>query len=432
MRRFSLSQQLMLIFFAILLVSCTLFSLLFSTRLESIYKAETFNRLQAVINFTRSDWSKGEKINLESDSDVEFAFIQGRIGNTIAEMNIEKSPNISSYVSGNDLIKIIEKLNYGSKGQDAIHGERVYFFAYEVDMSGHFIIMITDTTYITNLRDTISFQVIIIFLTVLTFAALLIGIWSKCFVNRINKIQTHVRNMPQQMYEVEYNDGGYDEVGELSLNIEEMRKEIKDNDETKREMLQNLSHDFKTPIAVIKSYAEAIEDGMAGPEVSGVILSQVDNLKRKVNKLLQYNRLEYLTKDAEFQKINMKDLILNVVSTYSFQTEIKIETDLEEVYYLGYSENFYTIIDNILDNAKRYAKSVIRINLTHDELTIYNDGPHIDEQFLNGLFKPYEKGSNGQFGLGMSIVKKTLDFFTMDLEVENLEVGVCFKIKKRI
>ena len=62
---------------------------------------------------------------------------------------------------------------------------------------------------------------------------------------------------------------------------------------------------------------------------------------------------------------------------------------------------------------------------------IYNDGEAIDEQFLNSVFRPYEKGSKGQFGLGMSIVKKTIDFFGMNLSVRNEEGGgVSFIINK--
>ena len=64
-------------------------------------------------------------------------------------------------------------------------------------------------------------------------------------------------------------------------------------------------------------------------------------------------------------------------------------------------------------------------------MKIYNDGKHIDEQFIEFGFKPYEKGSNGQFGLGLSIVQKTLDFFDMQIKIVNEEVGVSFIITTR-
>ena len=210
-----------------------------------------------------------------------------------------------------------------------------------------------------------------------------------------------------------------------------MRIEIGQNEKTKQEMLQNLSHDFKTPIAVIKSYAEAQIDGMVDEESSKIIANQADLLKNKVNRLLQYNSWEYLSKDKEFEAVNMKELINEVVQNYRYQTNLDFELDLDdEVYFQGYRENLYTVVDNSVDNAKRYAKTKIKIVLKKNRLRIYNDGDHIDEQFLNSIFKPYEKGSKGEFGLGMSIVKKTIDFFGLDLKVVNEEVGVSFIISK--
>ena len=79
-------------------------------------------------------------------------------------------------------------------------------------------------------------------------------------------------------------------------------------------MLQNISHDFKTPIAVIKSYAEAIEDGMAGPEDAAIIENQASVLQHKVNILLQYNRLSYLEKKEDFKDCSIKEIVENIVN----------------------------------------------------------------------------------------------------------------------
>lgn len=147
-------------------------------------------------------------------------------------------------------------------------------------------------------------------------------------------------------------------------------------------MLQNISHDFKTPIAVIKSYAEAQQDGMADEDSSRIIIAQAEILKNKVNRLLQYNSLEYLSKDREFEDVNMKDVIEEVIQGYRFQTDLIIDLDLnEDVYFRGYRENYTTVVDNIVDNARRYAKTKIKIVLKKDRLRIYNDGEPMDESF---------------------------------------------------
>ena len=170
---------------------------------------------------------------------------------------------------------------------------------------------------------------------------------------------------------------------------------------------------------------------MTDEESSKIIITQAEILKNKVNRLLQYNSLEYLKKDKEFEDVDMNSVINDVITGYKFQTNLEIELDLkEDIYFKGYRENFTTVVDNIIDNARRYAKTKIKVVLRKDRLRIYNDGEHIDEQFLNGVFKPYEKGSKGEFGLGMSIVKKTVEFFGMKLIVKNEQIGVSFIITK--
>ena len=97
--------------------------------------------------------------------------------------------------------------------------------------------------------------------------------------------------MPKDEYAKSYNDDGFDELSELSKSIELMREEIHKSETAKKEMLQNISHDFKTPIAVIKSYAEAQIDGMTDENSSKIIINNAEILKHKVNMLLEYQRV---------------------------------------------------------------------------------------------------------------------------------------------
>jgi K+-sensing histidine kinase KdpD len=86
------------------------------------------------------------------------------------------------------------------------------------------------------------------------------------------------------------------------------------------------------------------------------------------------------------------------------------------------------ISQNIIDNATRYAKTLIKITLKDNYLEFFNDGEPIDEKFVTQGFKAYEKGSHGKFGLGMSIACKTLEFFNYTLVVKNVKDGVSFTI----
>ena len=85
----------------------------------------------------------------------------------------------------------------------------------------------------------------------------------------------------------------------------------------------------------------------------------------------------------------------------------------------------------MVDNAVRYAKNEIVFTLSEDEWSIYNDGESIDPKFIPSIFSPYVKSHKGQYGLGMSIVSKTLKHFGYTITVENIDKGVIFKIKKK-
>ena len=87
------------------------------------------------------------------------------------------------------------------------------------------------------------------------------------------------------------------------------------------------------------------------------------------------------------------------------------------------------IIDNLLNNFMRYAKENIKITLKNGKITLYNDGNNIDPNILNDIFSPYKKGINGQFGYGLSIVKKTILLFGYEIIVHNEKKGISFIIK---
>lgn len=433
MKKLNISSQFLIVFFSIILFASTAFSILTMTRIRRLAEQEVYSRLSTYVYLLDLD-----KKNPETDfPDMNVEYLQFNKNETI------KSPTLNELLSDEDVYKIFENIDTDKKvtssnGSYTITGKfekednkKVYYVFVARSSMEDFTFLVTDDLYPRTMAKTVSGEIILLFFLFTITSLCVIYLWSTVFVRRIRRIQYHIINLPKNKYRVEYKDDSLDEIGELSRSIEDMRIEIGNNEETKREMLQNISHDFKTPIAVIKSYAEAIEDGMADEDASKIIIAQTEILKKKVNRLLQYNSLEYLEKDKDFEEVNMNELISEVVTNYKYLTDINIELDLlNDVCFKGYKENFYTVIDNILDNAKRYAKTKIKIVLRENRLRIYNDGEHIDQQFLNSVFKPYEKGSKGEFGLGMSIVRKTLDFFNYNLKVVNEEIGVSFIITK--
>lgn len=449
-KKLNISSQLFIIFASILLFASCAFSIITLVFVNNVAEEQVFARLNSYVGIMRPDREGpgGESSQIDSgplelkDMEVGYLHVVDGTKNTrgiqyyITEEELESlvashfeeyKENYNNNNQNNDEFSSA----YTSKGNVKTSVEKV-FYVIRIFDENNYSIVFTDTSYSNNLIIAISMRLIIAFFILLLLAICVLMIWSGRFVSRINAIQNHILSLPKSKYKNVYIDNSKDELGKLSLSVDSMRKEIALNEATKQEMLQNLSHDFKTPIAVIKSYAEAMQDNVLGEEALKTIIEQSDILKHKVERLLQYNSLEYLDKSKPFEDVCMNEIITEVVTQYRLQTSLEIEVEIDgETFYKGYKENWYTVVSNIVDNAKRYAKTKIKICLKKDILTIFNDGEPIDEQFVKSSFKPYEKGSKGQFGLGMSIVQKTVYFFGYNLSVRNEETGgVSFVINK--
>ena len=96
----------------------------------------------------------------------------------------------------------------------------------------------------------------------------------------------------------------------------------------------------------------------------------------------------------------------------------------------GTEDLWETIIDNMLGNFMRYVEHEIKITVKPNKIVFYNDGPKIDEDLLEVIFVPFRKGMKGEFGLGLSIIKKTLNLMGYDVAIKNLKKGVSFIITK--
>jgi len=216
-----------------------------------------------------------------------------------------------------------------------------------------------------------------------------------------------------------------------------MNQEIKRQEQLKEEMVQNISHDLKTPIATIKSYGESIKDGIYPYETLeksvDVIIEHATRLEKKVHSLLLLNRMGYLvSEDHGNQRTDMKQVVEKVIlSLKVFKPRIRLKTNLTSCSYNGSEEPWRVVVENLLDNALRYAKTEIIIDLDQAGLRVYNDGIAIPQDRVEQLFNPYEKGTGGQFGLGLAIVKRVVSAYHYTIRVENLDKGVQFIIEEK-
>jgi len=417
MKEIKLTTQLNLIFTIVTLLTSLIFIVAFNRVLANLRieqnKLQLFEYLQEV----------SENIDNPAGSSYNgYIIVFGNI--------VIKSNNISILDGNYTAQSLYNKLKVipGGTFDETISGSN-YYYQIERRPANSAVIVFTSEAYLDVIGNSFSALVRASFIALVLLGNLIILMWSRITVLRVKRLQGEVQLLSGTNYQVPIEIDGNDEITDLALTIEKMRQEIQYSEKSKQEMLQNISHDFKTPIAVIQSYAEAIADGVSDVSEAEVIIKQADLLNQKVKQLLELNKLEYLKDQNEFETVVIKDIIINIVNNQKYRTPIDFKLDLDDSTYFGVKENFYTAFSNIIDNAIRYAKSIIVITLKNKKLTFYNDGEQISEKFIEQLFKPYEKGRNGQFGLGMSIVQKTCAHFNLLLKVENVDQGVMFTIE---
>lgn len=447
-KRHKITTQLIEVFLIAIVISFGMFLGLIYNQLSNISQSIVQSQLENLVDSYQKEWSNGEMIEPNVDSDTYF--IQGMITESITDGKpcgsltvINYSDNIGDQIGSQTSIdKFVEMLEIKptvahqvNQNIKVINGEKMiceYATSQMNENSYYFVLFMTPMSTTNATRKVIMLKMLASFSVALAISVLILIAWSTNHVKRIQFLERHISNLPKTNYTEEYLDKGNDELNSLSESIEKMRKEILNNESTKQEILQNVSHDIKTPIGVIKSYAEAMQDGLFLDKGPSVIVNQADILYTKTKQLITYNKLSYLSNDKEFEDVNMKRVIESVVSNLLVKrSDIEFKLDLENVIFKGYSDNYVVVIENIVENAIRYAKKLISITLKEDYIKIYNDGEPIEDKFINEGFKAYEKGSKGQFGLGMSIVCKTLDFFNFSLKAINEDDGVSFIIEKK-
>ena len=296
------------------------------------------------------------------------------------------------------------------------------------------LVSIIKNNFRDEFRNALSTGVVNITIYVVGGLIALIMLWVMSLIRPLDQIINYIdkiKNGEKATLNVER----YDEIGEVAEALVNMNEELSQQQTIRDEMIQNISHDLKTPIATIKSYSESIKDGVYPYDTLeksvDVIIENADRLEKKVYSLITLNKMGYLVDNGDnILNLPMAPIIRKtILDCQVLRNDVEIETDLDEsVCFHGEEEPWRVVVENLLDNSLRYAKSIIRITLSDNLLEIYNNGETMDKDILDKLFKPYEKGNKGNFGLGLSIVKKVTETYGYNITGENMNDGVVFRI----
>ncbi len=240
-------------------------------------------------------------------------------------------------------------------------------------------------------------------------------------------------------------------IAELKTANNELQSDIENKrliDQKRQEFVANVSHELKTPIALIQGYAEGLQDGLCEDPESrdyycGVIVDEAKKMNRMVRQLLNLSAIEQGKDAPDFSRFNLSKVVKGVVAAADIlvkQKEASIELDVPEHINVWADEfKIEEVITNYLNNALNHLQAPNQISIyteTEDAHTVsihvMNTGKQIPEDDLNKLWEKFYKVDKahtrayGGSGLGLSIVHAIADAHHQRCGVKNTRTGVDF------
>lgn len=297
---------------------------------------------------------------------------------------------------------------------------------------------------------------------------LLVWMLSRSITKPIMELTCLSQEMANLNFDAKYTGGGQDEIGVLGNNFNKMserlektvselkqannrlQKDIEQKEkieDMRNEFLGNVSHELKTPIALIQGYAEGLKEGINDDSESrefycDVIMDEAAKMNLMVKNLLTLNQLEFGADEVQFERFDIVRLVKGVIAS----CEILVQQAGATVDFISdesicvWADEFKTeqVVRNYLTNAIHHAGNEKRIEVRIADMdgkvriTVFNSGNPIPEEDIPKLWDKFYKVDKahtreyGGNGIGLSIVKAIMESFHQNYGVENFDNGVAF------
>ncbi|WP_160679616.1 HAMP domain-containing sensor histidine kinase [Clostridium sp. C8-1-8] len=424
--------------------------LYFNVSISSFFTDETYKTIELAQDTFLQSKNKEKNLQLEQITAENLGVIQDirsvtQVVYPYQNLTIIKRFSKSSLT--NNLMKIIEnetriQTEDSKRYEYKLSSGRLYYVIKKITFEGKeaYLVSFMMDTYRNKLVKDVTEKLIVGGVIAIIISLMVSMVFSNYITAPIKFLENRVKRIAKQDWFDSLSLDREDELGSLAASIEDMRIQLIERDEWKQNMLQQVSHELKTPVMVIRNYVQAAEDGIyPNGDMDGtmrVIDEEAIRLQKRIKDLLQLSKLEYInSRTLKKQPYSLCDMISEEfykIKANNMNLQWDIET-LKNAYTLGDKEQFTVVIENLLDNASRYAKEKVEVSIYEEHgkytIRIFNDGDKIKEEEFEGLFKPFNKGKNGKYGLGLSIVKEIVGYHGAEIEAKNEDVGVAFYIK---
>lgn len=296
----------------------------------------------------------------------------------------------------------------------------------------------------------------LIYLTLLT---ILLSIVIAMFLSRriakpISDMTKKATKLADGNYNLVFKNTGINELDELANSLNYLEQEVSKTDTYRRDLMANVSHDLKTPLTMIKAYAEMIKDITIDDKEKtiknlDVIIEETERLNILVNDILELSKLQNNQDNLDIEEFDIVSLIKDILRRYEIIKETEnynlILESPESIIVKADKKRISQVIYNLINNAVNYTGDDLRVivRLTEESkdclVEIIDTGKGIDEEDLQNIWNRYYKQEKNHkrnivgTGLGLSIVKNILEQHHFDYGVKSIKnhgTTFYFKIKK--
>lgn len=433
--------------------------------------------------------------NTSQDIDLEIQLEKIAINNNF-DILIKNNQNVNIYSSNKDFFSTLGQMNeltsrFNSESGEVIENNKKFTIKKITDNKNGitYILLsaILDNGYllyiripITSIQESVKISNNFLYLMAgfaILIAAVIVSYVSRKFGDPIAELNDIAKKMANLDFSHKYKITNVDdEINHLGISINrmsdklertikqlrntniELEKDIEEKskiDEMRKSFISDVSHELKTPIALIQGYSEGLlenvnSDAESREFYAEVILDETNKMDRLVKQLLELMKLEYGKREFQDKKFNIVDLEKELVRKSQVmleekQAQIKLETS-EEINV--FADDFYIeqVISNYLTNAIKHVKekegekyiqiqNVVDIERSKVKVKVFNTGDKIEEENIARIWNRFYKADesrnreNGGTGIGLSFVKAIMSNYGNGYGIINKENGVEFYLE---
>jgi signal transduction histidine kinase len=272
------------------------------------------------------------------------------------------------------------------------------------------------------------------------FSAVMSILIARSIYRSVTVLEAGTRRIAEGELDVAVDAKGSNEITSLTASLNRMRLALKDEETRRARFIMGVSHDLKTPLALIKGYAEAIGDGMAEDPESldksvEIIGSKVDQLEGMIDDLIGFVKVDTGEWRRKLESVPLAAFLAAYGKRVSADAElldrrVDFRIDLPSELAVPMDERLVLrALENLVNNALRYTAASGRVLISariegeRALVEIEDDGPGMGAEELTRIFDPFYRGSASRrepgMGLGLSVVKGVVDSHGWDIKVSS-------------